>query len=83
VISDRPSEGPFGAQENSSAHINTIAPRHFLQTAQLAGMGDHIVSSIFEELRCTAINSVRKTMSQLPKNSPQEVAIAIQLAINR
>ena len=43
VTLDRPSEEHFGAQENGSAHIDTIAPRYFVQTSPRAGMGEHIV----------------------------------------
>jgi serine/threonine-protein kinase HipA len=63
--------------------INTIAPRHFLETAQRAGIGEQVVSSIFEELRDTAVNVVRGTLVHLPKDFPGEVATSIQLGINR
>ena len=38
---------------NRQYRIDTIAPRHFLQTAQRAGMGANILGAIFEELRDT------------------------------
>jgi serine/threonine-protein kinase HipA len=69
--------------DNRHYRLNTIAPRHFVQTAQRAGVGEQIVTSIFEELRDTAINAVKNTVAQLPKNFPEEVATAIQLGINR
>jgi serine/threonine-protein kinase HipA len=69
--------------DNRQYRINTIAPRHFVQTARRAGMGEQIVTAIFEELRDTAINSVKKTLAQLPKSFPEEVATAIQLGIGR
>jgi serine/threonine-protein kinase HipA len=69
--------------DNRHYRLNTIAPRHFVQTAQRAGVGEQIVTSIFEELRDTAINVVKNTVARLPKNFPEEVATAIQLGINR
>jgi serine/threonine-protein kinase HipA len=69
--------------DNRHYRINTIAPRHFVQTAQRAGVGEKIVASIFEELRDTAINVVRNSIARLPKDFPEEIATAIQLGINR
>lgn len=69
--------------DNRHYRINTIAPRHFFETARRAGMAEQVVSSILEELRDTAIKAVKNTVVQLPKNFPEEVATAIQLGINR
>jgi serine/threonine-protein kinase HipA len=69
--------------DNRHYRINTIAQRHFVQTAQRAGVGEQIVTSIFEELSDTAIDVVRNTVARLPKDFPAEVAKAIQLGVNR
>jgi serine/threonine-protein kinase HipA len=61
--------------------INTVAARHFVETAQRAGMGKRIMASIFDELRETAMNALRNTVAQLPKNFPEAVTAAIQLGI--
>lgn len=69
--------------DNRQYRINTIAPRHFPRMARHAGIGEQIVSSIFEELSDTTINAARNTVAQLPKHFPEEVATAIQLGIGR
>jgi serine/threonine-protein kinase HipA len=69
--------------DNRHYRIDMIAPRHFLQTAQSAGMGANIVVSIFEELRDTVIDAVTSTVAKLPRNFPEEVAATIQLGINK
>lgn len=81
----RPNQFRLAMAVGNTRHyrINTIAPRHFIETAQRAGIGEPIVASIFEELRETAMNAVRNTVAQLPKNFPEEITSAIQLGINR
>lgn len=69
--------------DNRHYRINTIAPRHFLQTAQRAGMGEQIMTLIFDELRDTAQDVVRNAIAELPQDFPGAVAAAIQSGINR
>ena len=69
--------------DNRHYRINTIMPRHFLQTAQRSGMGEQIMASIFEELCDTAHDAVRNAIAELPKSFPEVVAAAIQSGISR
>ena len=69
--------------DNRHYRINTIAPRHFIQTAQRAGIGEKIVFSILEDLRDTGVNAVRNTVGKLPKDFPEEVATSIQFGMNK
>ena len=45
--------------DNRHYRINSIAPRHFLQSAEHAGVGEEIVHSIFGELRETGQRGYR------------------------
>lgn len=69
--------------DNRHYRINTTMPRHFLQTAQRASMGEQIMMSIFEELRDTAHDVVKNAIAELPNNFPETVATAIRSGINR
>ena len=68
---------------NRHCRINTIMPRRFLQTAQRAGMGEQIMTSIFEELRDTTRDVVRNAIAELPQGFPEVVTKAIRSGINR
>jgi serine/threonine-protein kinase HipA len=69
--------------DNRHYRINTIMPRHFLQTAQRASMGEQIMTSIFEELRDTTQDVVRNAIAELPQGFPEVVTTAIRSGINR
>jgi serine/threonine-protein kinase HipA len=69
--------------DNRHYRINTIMPRHFLQTAQRASMGEQIMASIFEELRDTTHDVVRNAIAELPQGFPEVVTTAIRSGINR
>lgn len=68
---------------NRHYRMNTIAARHFVETAQRAGMGEKIMASIFEELRETTMAAVKDTVAQLPNNFPEEITLAIQSGIDK
>lgn len=61
--------------------IRQIAPRHFFQTAELAGIGRQVVESVIEELLDSAISAVDSVVSKLPKNFPGQIATRIQTGI--
>ena len=61
--------------------IRQIAPRHFFQTAELAGIGRQVVESVIEELLDSAISAVDSVVSKLPKNFPGQIATRIQAGI--
>jgi serine/threonine-protein kinase HipA len=69
--------------DNRHYRINTIMPRHFLQTAQRASMGEQIMTSIFDELRDTTHDVVRNAIAELPQGFPEVVTTAIRSGINR
>ncbi len=69
--------------DNRHYRINTIAPRHFLQSAQLAGVGEEIVHSIFEELREIAQEAIARTLHRLPARFPKKVSASIRAGFLR
>jgi serine/threonine-protein kinase HipA len=89
VISAQPSVDAGHVRQNSfrlalavgdSRHyrINTIAPRHFLQTARRSGVGEEIVNSIFVELSDTGEKAIAQTLDHLPNRIPEEVSGSIR-----
>jgi serine/threonine-protein kinase HipA len=69
--------------DNRHYRINTIAPRHFLQSAQRAGIGDEIVHSIFGELRETGREAIARALDHLQASFPKEVAVSIRAGFLR
>ncbi|UWZ85881.1 type II toxin-antitoxin system HipA family toxin [Occallatibacter riparius] len=63
--------------------MRQIAPRHFFQTADEAGMGKEVVPSIIEELRAEAEREIDRVNADLPQNFPVAVADSISNGIRR
>ena len=61
--------------------IRQIAPRHFFQTAELAGIGRQVVESVIQELLDSASSAVDSVVSKLPKNFPGQIASRIRAGI--
>jgi hypothetical protein len=64
--------------DNRHYRIITIAPRHLLQSAQYAGVGEEIVHSIFGELRETGQEAIARTLGRLPARFPKQVSASIR-----
>jgi serine/threonine-protein kinase HipA len=71
----------FGTKPNYQ--IRQVAPRHFFQTADRAGMARQVVRSILEELRDTAATAVDSVLSTLPRGFPEQIASSIEDGIKR
>lgn len=69
--------------DNRHYIMKTIATRHFIQTANCAGIGNDIVTSIFDELRETAESAIDREAAKLPKGYPIEVAESIISGMKR
>ena len=61
--------------------IRQIAPRHFFQTADLAGIGGEVAESVVHELLERATAAVDSVVSKLPKNFPKQIASSIVAGI--
>jgi serine/threonine-protein kinase HipA len=55
----------------------TIMPRHFLESAQRAGMPAREVESIFRELRETAPAAIANVQKSLPNEIPRDLSESI------
>jgi serine/threonine-protein kinase HipA len=69
--------------DNRHYIIKTVAARHFIQTANRAGIGEELVISIFDELRNTAEAAINRELGKLPKDFPEEVADSIVSGMKR
>ena len=65
----------FGTKRHYA--IRQVAPRHFFQTADRAGIGKDVVPSILEELRDRIPAAIDGVISDLPANFPEEIANSI------
>jgi len=69
--------------DNRHYRINSITPRHFLQSAQSAGVGGEIVHLIFEELRETGQEAIARALDRLPARFPKQVSASIRAGFLR
>ncbi len=63
--------------------IRQVAPRHFFQTADRAGIGKQVVPSILEELLHKIPAAVDGVLSDLPAGFPEKIATSISNGIKR
>lgn len=63
--------------DNRHYALDSITPRHFVQTAAQAGIGAGLVTAIFDELRERVPAAVERITASLPKAFPAEVADSI------
>ena len=63
--------------------MRQVAPRHFYQTADKAGIGKDVVPSIIEELRDETAAAIDRVNADLPTGFPGELAYSISTGIKR
>jgi len=63
--------------DNRHYVVNTIAPRHFIQTAAAAGIGQVGVMQIFSEVISSANAALETVLQSLPAEFPASVADSI------
>jgi serine/threonine-protein kinase HipA len=61
--------------------IRQIAPRHFFQTADEAGIGRQVIESVIHELLDGAASAIESVVANLPGNFPDEIASSIEAGI--
>ncbi|WP_095090001.1 type II toxin-antitoxin system HipA family toxin [Mesorhizobium sophorae] len=61
--------------------INDIMPRHFIQTAELSGVGAALVKSIFDDLAESAVRAFDEVVESLPGGFPEAMTDSIGKAI--
>lgn len=63
--------------------IDTILPRHFLQTAKRCGVPSAVVQDIFDEIADTAPSAIDSALAGLPKDFPEPIAESIIDGLHR
>ena len=63
--------------------MRQVAPRHFAQTANRAGMGKQVVSTLMKELLSGFPSAIDRVLSELPSGFPDEIASSIIDGIKR
>lgn len=71
------------AGKNRHYQIDRIAPRHFLQTAALAGVGEARVRNIFEDIADTADAVLDAVVGALPPGFPDDLVTSVAAALRR
>jgi serine/threonine-protein kinase HipA len=61
--------------------IRQIAPRHFFQTADTAGIGRQVIESVIQELLDGTVSAVESVVASLPADFPDEIASSIEAGI--
>ncbi len=61
--------------------IHEIMPRHFIQTAEISGIGTKVVEEIFDELNDKAGQAIDTVLSQLPAGFPEDLSASISQGI--
>jgi serine/threonine-protein kinase HipA len=69
--------------ENRHYVVNRIAPRHFFQTARLAGIGERLLNGIISELRDICPCAIETTLQNLPDGFPAPLAESISAGAKR
>ncbi|TYR35646.1 type II toxin-antitoxin system HipA family toxin [Mesorhizobium microcysteis] len=67
--------------KNRHYPVDTIMPRHFLQTAELAGVGTPLMRTIFEDLAAHAEKQTDAVIATLPREFPDQLITSVRAAI--
>lgn len=67
--------------KNRHSPVGTIMPRHFLQTAELAGVGSPLMRTIFEDLAANAEKQTDAVVNTLPRGFPEQLITSVRAAI--
>lgn len=73
----------MSAGKNRHYPVDSIMPRHFLQTAELAGVGAPLMRTIFEDLAANAERQTEAVIDALPSGFPEQLATSVGTAMKR
>lgn len=62
--------------------IHDIVPRHFLQTADIAGVGTPAMKAIFEDIAANAERQAEAVIAALPKGFPAQLVTSTMAALS-
>jgi len=57
--------------------VDTILPRHFIETAEKGDLSQNIIQKILRDLLSVAQNAITTVLEELPSNFPEEIATSI------
>ena len=63
--------------------LGEIVPRHFLQTAAIAGLGAPLVHAIFEDLAANAVKQTDAVIESLPPHFPEQLVTSVREAMEK
>jgi len=69
--------------KNRHYAVNDIVPRHFQQTADMAGIGKPAMKALFEELAGRVERTTEKVQEALPKGFPTSLVASITEALSQ
>jgi serine/threonine-protein kinase HipA len=67
--------------KNRHYSVNEIVPRHFMQTAEMAGVGTPVMRKLFEDVAANAESRFETVISSLQRGFPEEIVESLRLAI--
>ncbi|MBD0416853.1 type II toxin-antitoxin system HipA family toxin [Oryzicola mucosus] len=67
---------------NRHSAIHDIVPRHFLQTADIAGVGNPAMKAIFEDIAANAEGQAEAVIVALPKGFPEQLVTSTMAALS-
>ncbi len=68
--------------KNRHYAIHDIVPRHFMQTADIAGVGTLTMKAIFEDIQANAERQAQAVVNSLPGNFPDQLMTSTMAAIS-
>ncbi|CAN7586456.1 type II toxin-antitoxin system HipA family toxin [Mesorhizobium amorphae] len=63
--------------------VPDIMPRHFMQTADIAGVGKPVMGRIFEDIAANAQKQADTVLSSLPPGFPEQLVTSVRSAIGK
>ena len=69
--------------KNRHYSVNEIVPRHFMQTAEMAGVGTPVMRKLFEDVAANAESQFEMVISSLQRGFPEEIVESLRLAIGK
>ncbi|MDX2103175.1 MAG: type II toxin-antitoxin system HipA family toxin [Alphaproteobacteria bacterium] len=69
--------------KNRHYQIETIAARHFIETATAAGVGRSVIKALLDEIANTAEATVEAEISRLPAGMPDTLVTSVQAGVKR
>ena len=63
--------------------VDAVKPRHFLQTAALAGVGTPLMQAIFKDLAENAVKQTDAVIASLPNEFPEQLVTSVRAAVEK